>query len=333
LIEINQERLDSLFDAFKTSRIAVLGDLMVDHYVWGSVSRISPEAPVPVVSVEEETHRLGGAANVALNIKELGAQVVPIGIVGVDHAGQQLKELFAEKGLDTDGLIVDPNRPTTFKTRVIAHHQHVVRTDFENSQDIDKSIESKVMEALERIHSTANGLILQDYNKGLLTQTIIQKAIASFQDKITFVDPKYNHFFDYRNATLFKPNRKETADRLGLNLDDDANIQKAGKELLERLSCEAVLITLGEAGMVLFEKDKPEIRVPTKAVKVHDVSGAGDTVISTLAVAMSAGASIPEAATLANHAAGIVVGEVGIIPITRQDLYRAMMDDLKSDRV
>lgn len=331
MIGFDKNRLDTLFGAFKNSQIAVLGDLMMDHYIWGSVSRISPEAPVPVVNVEKETHRLGGAANVALNIKELGAQVIPIGLIGDDHAGQKLKKLFQEHGLSTDGLIVDKERPTTFKTRVMAHHQHVVRTDFESNQPIDSQTESQVLDILDKMYTSVDGLIFQDYNKGLLTKTLIQKATARYRDKLTFVDPKFNHFFDYQNVTLFKPNRKETADRLGLTLDSEAHIRKAGLDLLERLSCEAVLITLGESGMVLFEKGKPEIQVPTKAVKVHDVSGAGDTVISTIAVAMTSGATISEAATLANHAAGIVVGEIGIVPISKMALYQDMLDNFDDD--
>lgn len=327
MIEFNRNRLSGLFKAFPNSRIAVLGDLMLDHYVWGSVSRISPEAPVPVVRVEKETHRLGGAANVALNVKELGAQVIPVGLVGDDMAGQQLKALFEDHGLSNGGLIVDQNRSTTFKTRVMAHHQHVVRTDFENSDPIDSAIESRVIKTLEQIHDTVDGLIFQDYNKGLLTQSLIQKAIALFQDKLTFVDPKFNHFFDYRNVTLFKPNRKETADKLGLTLESEENLHKAGMVLLDRLCCEAVLITLGESGMILFEKGRPEMQVPTKAVKVHDVSGAGDTVIATISVAMTAGAAVQEAATIANHAAGIVVGEIGIVPIQKDVLYQNMLDD------
>lgn len=324
MIEINRKRLDALFSRFDTCRIAVLGDLMLDHYVWGTVCRISPEAPVPVVRVERETHCLGGAANVVLNVHELGADVLPVGLIGEDEAGRQLRALLEDKGVSTAGLVTDPNRPTTFKTRIMAHHQHVVRTDFENSTPVDAGIESRIVEALERVHESVDGLIFQDYNKGLLTPSLIRKAIALFGDKRTFVDPKFNQFFEYKRVTLFKPNRKETADRLGLILDSEEAIRKAGSELLEKLDCLAVLITLGEDGMVLFERDKPEIHVPTRAVKVHDVSGAGDTVISTLAVAMTAGADFAEAATLANHAAGVVVGEIGAVPISKQALYQDM---------
>ena len=326
MIQISHERLDHLFGRFATKRIAVLGDLMLDHYVWGKVKRISPEAPVPVVEVESESYRFGGAANVAYNVLTLGAQVIPFGIVGHDEAGERLKTLFREHGIPSDGILTVSGRPTTMKSRIIAHHQHVVRTDREVTAPIDPETETHLLELMTDFIPQIDGIIFEDYDKGCLTPSLIRRVIREARGRPTFVDPKFQHFFDYERVSLFKPNRKETEDRLGFSLMTWEARERAGEELLKRLQCQAVMITLGEEGLMLFEPGKKGIHVPTRAVKVHDVSGAGDTVIASMAVAMTAGASLYEAATLANHAAGIVIGEVGIVPIERDRLYRAMID-------
>jgi len=333
MIEFTPARLAELFSGFAGKRIAVIGDLMLDRYIWGAVSRISPEAPVPVVEVEEETFRLGGAANVNYNVKNLSVDVVPVGVIGDDQFGGILEGLFQEKGFPLEGIIRDSARSTTVKTRIIAHNQHVVRIDREKKMPVSPDIVKKITAYMEKIISGLDGIIFEDYNKGLLVPELIQPVLdlAARHGVLTFVDPKFEHFFDYTGVTLFKPNRKEAADKLGFKLDTIENIDRGGGVLLDRIRCGALLITLSEKGMALFEKGRKTVTVPTKAVKVHDVSGAGDTVISCMAVAMCSGATLREAATIANHAAGIVCGEVGIVPIEKQRLFHDLSDSEKED--
>ncbi len=329
MIEISESRLNELFGAFRKCRLAVLGDFMVDKYIWGRVSRISPEAPVPVVEVESESLRFGGAANVALNVASLGAEVLPIGLIGPDAAGAELKILFEEKGFQTEGLLQDDSRPTTVKTRIIADCQHVVRADWEQTHPVSDDLRMRVMSILEDNRDRIDGIILEDYNKGLLVPELIGDVVefAGRNELMTFVDPKYDHFFEYRDVTLFKPNRKEAADRLAMKLKTEADLNRAAEKLFNKLNCRSILITLSEEGMMLFENGKAPRHVHTRAVKVHDVSGAGDTVIATMAVGLSSGATFQEAATLANHAAGIVCGEVGIVPIAHEQLFREMISE------
>jgi len=327
MVHFSSDRLKQLFNTFSKRKVIVLGDLMLDRYLWGKVSRISPEAPVPVVDIDSQSVRSGGAANVSANVTRLGAKSIPIGVIGGDDAGQTLIQLFKEKDLPVDGLIVDPKRPTTEKTRIIAHDQHVVRTDYEIRDGISADIQKKIMACLED-HLDADGIIIEDYNKGLLVPDLIKNIIKLARKKEipVFVDPKFSHFFEYKHVTLFKPNRKEVADKMGVHLDIDSNLQEVGMNLLKRLNCAGLLITLGEHGMALFESQKTMVRIPTRAKRVHDVSGAGDTVIATMAVALVSGSTLQEAATLANHAAGIVCGEVGIVPIDPEKLLADMSD-------
>jgi D-glycero-beta-D-manno-heptose-7-phosphate kinase len=329
MTRFTSKRLDGLFQKFSDLTIMVVGDVMLDRYLWGKVSRISPEAPVPVVDVESESLRPGGAANVSNNVFSLGARAVPMGVVGKDEEGRALKRLFEEKGFSSEGLIEDPERPTTVKTRVMANGQHVVRADREVRRDIPEKVQDGLIEFFDRHLDRLDGVILEDYNKGLLVPRFIRHVIGKATDKgiRVYVDPKFDHFFEYRGVTLFKPNRKEAAERLGVRLGTDEELQEALLKLTERLECRAVLITLGEEGMILQERGKPFLKVPTKAVKVHDVSGAGDTVIATMAVAMGSGAEPDEAALIANHAAGIVCGEVGIVPIDRDVLLKKLKEE------
>ena len=325
-----QNRLDALFAAFSDKTVMVIGDLMLDRYLWGKVSRISPEAPVPVVDIESESSRLGGAANVSYNVLSLGARAVPLGIVGNDAEGELIKRMFQEKGFPTEGILTDANRFTTVKTRVIAHHQHVVRIDREIREGISKAVQDKLMDHFERRLDGLDGIILEDYNKGLLVPEVLGRVIARAREKgkMVFVDPKYDHFFEYRGVTLFKPNRKEAYDRLGIKLDSEGAFRSALQRLMDELDCRAVLITLGEEGMILQERGREIMRVPTRAVKVHDVSGAGDTVIAAMAVVMSVGGSAEEAAGIANHAAGIVCGEVGIVPVDKHLLFQKLTEEV-----
>ena len=322
----SKSRIQNLHDRFVGKRIAVIGDLMLDRYFWGSVARISPEAPVPVVEVESESTRLGGAANVANNIASLGGIPVMMGVIGNDDAGRILKKIIEDQKFPTTGIVLDDSRPTTIKTRVIAHSQHVVRIDREAKNDISEATQSQLLKTLERQLDDLQGIILEDYNKGVLAKSLIVRIVelAKKKKKIVAVDPKFNNFFEYKDVTIFKPNRKETEEALGLRLSTDEIIRKAGMELMHRLGAQNVLLTLGENGMTLFERNGKVSSIPTAARRVADVSGAGDTVIATLTMALASDADIGESAMLANLAGGIVCGEVGIVPIDKKVLFEAV---------
>ncbi len=331
MISVSLKKLNGLKNNFKGKRIAVIGDLMLDCYFWGAVSRISPEAPVPVVEVDEEFYRFGGAMNVAYNIQTLGGVPFPIGVIGNDNDGKIFRGLLEQTGITDKGIVVDRKRPTTAKTRVIANKQHVVRIDKEKTNSISVQTENKILELLRKQIKNIDAVILQDYNKGVMTERMIKETIKICNDgeKIITVDPKFNNFFTYQNVTVFKPNRKEAEDVLGIRVNNGIDITNAGTKLLEKLNCKYVLLTLGEKGIALFEKGKAERRIPTKARKVADVSGAGDTVISTLTMALTAGADIYDAAYLANYAGGLVCQEVGIVPIELNNLFNAVSNEIK----
>ncbi len=328
--EISKERLLELKSAFAGKRIAVIGDMMLDGYFWGEVKRISPEAPVPVVEIEKEFNRFGGAANVALNIKTLNAIPFPIGVIGKDNEGEMFASLMNEAGVSNDGIIIDESRPTTSKTRVIANNQHVVRIDKESKKDVDEEVENKIFETFASNVKNFDAVILQDYNKGVLTESLIKKIIslANENNLIVTVDPKFTNFFEYRNVTVFKPNRKETEDAFGVKIKNDEDVEHYGKELIKKLNSKYVLLTLGEQGVALFGDGEEVKKIPTKARSVADVSGAGDTVISTLTVALTAGADIYEAAYLANFAGGLVCEEVGIVAISIDKLFQEVIDEM-----
>jgi len=329
LVTISEKRLDELLAGMKGKRIAVVGDLMLDRYIWGSVSRISPEAPVPVVDMEQEQARLGGAANVAKNIKSLGGEPLLIGVIGNDNSGKLLLDILRESNFTPDGIVTDNARPTTVKTRVIAHSQHVVRIDREQKADISDIIQKKLLDAVRKNIRSIDAIIIEDYNKGVVVKSLIQQLIAlsNKSNKIITVDPKFNNFFEYKNVTVFKPNCKETEEVMGTRLRTEKDIINAGIILLEKLQAKNVLLTQGEHGMSLFESNGSISHVPTKALNVADVSGAGDTVISTLTMALASGATIKEASALANFAGGIVCGYVGIIPIDPEELMRTVLHD------
>lgn len=330
MIKISRQRLETLKKNFSGKRIAIVGDLMLDCYFWGDVKRISPEAPVPVIEVENEFFRFGGAANVALNILKLGGVAYPIGVIGYDNDGSIFRALINENKICMDGLIVDDKRHTTTKTRVIARQQHVVRIDKESKDYISEPIQKKILDYIKDNIKELDGLILQDYNKGVLTPLLIKSIIelAVSNNKLITVDPKFSNFFGYQNVTVFKPNRKETEDALGIRIRTKKDVSVAGEKLLEKLNAKYVLLTLGEEGIAIFEKGKPEKSMPTIARKVSDVSGAGDTVISTLTMALAAGADILEASYLANFAGGIVCEDVGIVPIEQNKLFDTVISDL-----
>ena len=323
---LSKKKLNDLKKNFNGQKIAVIGDMMLDCYFRGDVKRVSPEAPVPVVEVENEFFRFGGAANVALNILKLGGIPLPAGIIGNDNDGTIFTSLLKEAKMMSEGIIIDSLRPTTAKTRVIAGNQHVVRIDKESKQNISNKIEKKLLDYITSNISHIDGIIFEDYNKGVLTKTFIKDIISLANKKDIFitVDPKFNNFFEYKNVSVFKPNKKEAEDILGIKMKSGEDVTKAGKTILEKLNAESVLLTLGSEGIAVFEKNKTEKRLATKARKVADVSGAGDTVISTLTMALAAGYDIMEASYLANYAAGIVCGEVGIVPIEIEKLIEAV---------
>ncbi len=327
MLAFTEEQLKGLLQSFRGKKIAVVGDLMLDRYYWGSVQRVSPEAPVPVVEVESESIRLGGAANVASNIQALGGEPVLIGLIGNDYVGQSLIEMLKERNLETQGVIVDGSRPTTVKTRIIAHGQHVVRIDNESKADCPDHLIPRLIDAVRYNIRGIDAIIIEDYNKGVVTGEIIRQviAVATKYDKIITVDPKFNNFAEYKGVTVFKPNRREVEEVLGGRLKSIDDVIAAGQRLLSMLSAQNVLLTRGEEGMSLFEASGGVMHIPTVAENVQDVSGAGDTVIATLTMALAAGAGIREACVLANCAGGVVIGVVGIVPIEPSQLIAAAL--------
>jgi rfaE bifunctional protein kinase chain/domain len=319
---ISPARAENILDQARGKRVAVIGDFMLDRHLKGAVRRISPEAPVPVVEVESEVTLLGGAGNVVQNLASLGIKPVALGVIGKDTAGHLLLAHLQQISTDVSGMVSCATRPTTEKTRIIANDQHVVRADRESVADLERAEEDALLDALERALPQLAALIVQDYNKGVLTERVIETAItqASKHRVPVAVDPKFDRFFSYRRTHLFKPNVREVERVLGFRVADDVQILKAGNELFRRLESDQILITRGEKGMTLFlDRDHCE-HIPTRAIKVHDVSGAGDTVIAMYVAAECGGAHPVEAAVLANYAAGVVCGEVGVVPIERQRL-------------
>ena len=327
MIDFSQQRLDTIFKGFSGKRIMVVGDLMIDEYIIGKVSRISPEAPVPVIEVAEESHRLGGAANVALNIASLGLEPIMVGIIGDDSAGEKLLQRFKMRKVNPEGVVKISTRPTTVKTRILGDSQHIARVDRELNTYLNRNEENQISQKILEIIKNVDAVILEDYNKGVLTEKIISTIIerANELGKIITVDPKFKNFLKYQNVTLFKPNIKETEEALAIKVSDDRDLSEAGKALIKKLQANSVLITRGAQGMSLFEANGEETHVESKVRKVADVSGAGDTVISTLTAALTAGCTYQEAATIANFAAGIVCEYVGIVPVERDKLYKVCL--------
>jgi rfaE bifunctional protein kinase chain/domain len=329
MVSFTESRLKALLEDFRGKRIAVVGDLMLDRYFWGSVARISPEAPVPVVEIESESMRLGGAANVANNVKSLGADPILIGVIGNDNTGTLLRDLIVENAFTPIGLIVADDRPTTVKTRVIAHGQHVVRFDRETKSEISNALQRKILEIVRQNLHSLDAIVIEDYNKGVVLKSLIKELVdmAEKDKKIITADPKFDNFFEYRGATVFKPNSKELEAAMGVKLVDNDAVEEAGKTLMKRVKAKNILLTRGEKGMTLFEETGTITHIPAKTRKVADVSGAGDTVISTITVALASGATVREATSLANYAGGVVCGEVGIVPIERDALVSAVLTD------
>jgi len=325
---VASKRLMKYIDRFPSTRTLVVGDVMLDHYIWGTVSRISPEAPVPVVNVMKENVLLGAATNVVNNVHALGGKVSVCGVIGHDEAGRQLVHMLRVQGIHTDGLIVEDGRPTTIKTRVIAHSQQVVRFDRETKVGIERDTHRRIFEYIRQQEDIGlDAIVLSDYSKGVVTKDLVRDIVKLARKKgiIVSVDPKVNHFGIYSGVTILTPNTKEASIGAKIEIEDDESLFKAGTLLLKRLKCNAVLVTRGEHGMNLFERGGRVTHIPTVAQEVYDVTGAGDTVISTLTLAMAAGAGIVDAARLSNYAAGIVVGVVGTATVKPDELKQKIV--------
>ena len=326
MLTLARARAEQLTASFADRRILVLGDLMLDEFIWGRVRRISPEAPVPVVEVERQTLVLGGAGNVAANLVALGARPVPLGVAGADTNAERMRAAFRDLGISSDGLVVDPSRTTTLKTRIIAHNQQVVRADRESRAPISTAIEEAIIAHFIGALATVEAVVVSDYNKGLLTPRVLKATLAAARERDLPVclDPKMRSFASYQPVTVITPNHQEAAEAAGLAIEDQAGLIEAGRWLLGAIDCRALLITRGEEGMALFTDGGEVTHIATVAREVYDVTGAGDTVIATLGLALAAGASFAEAAILANHAAGVVVGKVGTATVTRDELLATM---------
>ncbi len=313
-----------LLEAFPGKRVVVVGDIMLDEYVWGSVRRISPEAPVPVVEVQRREFVPGGAANTAVNVAGLSGQAMMFGIVGQDEAGMRVQEALHTNGVNTDGILVDNCRPTVTKTRIVAHSQQVVRVDHEQRTPLSRILEDALLEKITAGLEVADVCILSDYAKGLVSAHFAQELIgrACRFSKPVVVDPKGIDFSKYRGAQVIKPNLHEVSQVLSWELDGPDRLLAAGRRLLEILQGGAVLITQGAEGMSLFMPGAEAVHIPTEAREVYDVTGAGDTVASTLAMALAVGAQLEQAAWLASCAAGIVISKVGTASVSLDDLFR-----------
>jgi len=314
--------------AFSGARILVVGDLMVDRYYAGSVRRISPEAPVPVVEVTEEGQRFGGAANVVHNLRRLGASVEVCGVVGDDAEGNWLREELGAAGIGVDGICAYPGRPTILKCRVVAHQQQVVRFDRERLGPHPAEVQSAVTSFLKNIWPKVDAVVISDYGKGLIQEGLLDRVRVLNRGKAArpvAVDPKSSRFGIYRRATVITPNLAEALAAARVSGGDlESTVAKAGAALLRSSGGSAILITRGESGMSLFQPGLAPLHIPTVAREVFDVTGAGDTVVGVLALALAVGATLPQAAQLANIAAGIVVGEFGTVPVNRDQLLAAL---------
>ena len=315
-------RVTEILQALRERNVVVLGDVMLDEFVWGDVTRISPEAPVPVVDVRRESIHLGGAANVLANLVALGARGSVVGVIGNDEAGKRLRNGLRELGADAnDDLIVDEARPSTIKTRIIAHSQLVVRADRESRTPVNAKLEDQIVARLKDALREADAFVVSDYDKGVVTPRILGEILPFAYERVpVLIDPKLRNFNYYRPATLVTPNHHEALRMSDSEDHSDDGSHHAASVIRKKLGCDAVLITRGDRGMMLLEREGEPVYVNTAAREVYDVTGAGDTVIAALAGALASGASMLEAAALANHAAGIVVGKVGTATATADEL-------------
>ena len=322
--------LHEVFQAFNNLRVLIVGDVMLDSYIWGAVERISPEAPVPVVNVKKKDFRLGGAANVALNVHELGATPILCAVIGNDDDGKKLLQRLDDKRLSKEGIVISNHRPTTVKTRIIASDQHVVRVDEENDSVVNESEEKALFDRIQKLLPSCQVVIFEDYDKGVLNQSIIEKTVelANGLQIPTVVDPKKRNFLHYKNVTLFKPNLKEL--REGLKMEVESGNQKqvilAVAVLKQKLSAKGVMVTLSERGVYIDLNDS-KIKLPAHIRKIADVSGAGDTVVSIAALCTALNLSAQQIAALANLGGGLVCEHVGVVSINKDELLREAINE------
>jgi D-glycero-beta-D-manno-heptose-7-phosphate kinase len=325
---VNKKRALEIIKNFSRSNVLVIGDIMVDHFVWGKVSRISPEAPVPVVDVHSDDLMLGGCTNVLNNICSLGGKVYGAGVIGCDEMGKRLLEEFRKRQIDTDGIILESGRPTTLKTRIVAHGQQIVRFDRESRKPVESKSIERMIAYIHTIRDTLGAIVISDYNKGVVTKALLDgvREIISGSDIVVCVDPKQSDFSFYQGFHIITPNHHEAGRAVGMEIKDNKDLIKAGKALLSQYDFKALLITRGEEGMSLFEKSGKTTHTgfPAEAREVFDVTGAGDTVIGVFALCVASGATFSEAAAIANHAAGIVVGKVGTSTISQDELRKVL---------
>jgi len=325
---MRKKRAFEIIENFSRASVLVVGDIMIDHFIWGKVARISPEAPVPVVDVQTENLLLGGCANVINNIHAIGGKAWGAAVVGADEMGDRLFKEFQKRRIDTGGIVVEKNRPTTLKTRIVAHGQQVVRFDRESRAPVQTGSIDKIISYVEKVRDDVGAIVISDYNKGVVTKSLldgIRKVVAG-RKHIVCVDPKSDDFSIYEGFDIITPNHHEAGRAVGMEIRNEDDLRNAGAKLLERYNFKAVLITRGEEGISLFEKSSRVIHTPflAEAKEVFDVTGAGDTVIGVFALSMAAGADFKEAAVLANHAAGIVVGKVGTAVVSREELKKSL---------
>jgi D-beta-D-heptose 7-phosphate kinase/D-beta-D-heptose 1-phosphate adenosyltransferase len=325
----NAETLKGHIDRFVKTRILVLGDIIMDEYIWGNVSRISPEAPVPVVDVEQETKMLGGAANVIRNMATLGAKPILCGVVGDDTTGKEILSVLARMGLKTEGVVSEPGRPTSIKTRIVAHNQQVVRFDRESRADVRPESIQKLLDYIGDHLDAIDAIVISDYGKGLISGRLMMGMRELSESRsggklIIAVDPKTGNFEYYKGVDVITPNHHEAGVFCGFEILDRDTLKQAGKKMVDDLECRSVLITQGKHGMTLFERNGEITHIPTVAKKVFDVTGAGDTVIGTISLGLAAGLDLRSAAILSNFAAGIVVGELGTSAVRAEELKKAI---------
>ncbi|AAM72401.1 MAG TPA: D-glycero-beta-D-manno-heptose-7-phosphate kinase [Chlorobaculum sp.] len=324
------EKIEQIFRSFKEKKIAVIGDVMIDKYIFGHVSRISPEYPVPVVDVNRESSRLGGAANVAVNIHALGAEALLIGVTGDDTERRNLEALMTEHGLNPAMLAADSTRPTTCKTRILSQNHHITRVDYESRTPVDAELEKRLLGMFMEIANAVDAVVLEDYNKGVLTPSLIVSLIAACRErnKPVLVDPKLKGFFSYGGCSVFKPNLSELAASLGIPVaNDDREVEQACLLLGEKLTVESLVVTRSEKGMTVY--DGSFTHIPALSLDVADVSGAGDTVIGTLALGLASGLDLVTSTRIANLAANTVCQEVGAVPVRPDKLFSACLAHLQ----
>jgi D-beta-D-heptose 7-phosphate kinase/D-beta-D-heptose 1-phosphate adenosyltransferase len=333
--QLTRKRVRQLLQAARRRRIVVVGDVMLDQFIWGQVKRISPEAPVPVVDFERESFMPGGAANVARNLSALGIDTAMFSHIGKDDAGKRLKKILSEEKVDCHGLLVENSRATSIKSRIVAHQQQVVRVDRETKTENSPQATRRLLTALEPVLLMADAVVVGDYGKGIVTQELLDGIRHFCRNRGIWLslDPKPIHSIDLSHLSLITPNRKEFFELAGVRDDhkvadprQDSGLQEAARKLLQDLSPALMLVTLGDQGMLLCQRKQKPIHIPTVAQEVYDVSGAGDTVIASFTTAIAAGASPLEAAIISNHAAGVVVGKIGTATVNPKELLESFPD-------